>query len=107
MGALSYSDAEPLSEASEPLKVHSGVQQAYTWSSVTSAVETEPLLSCGLRRSLLWGKQSLFVAFRERWFSLAHHQQAAISMLFLYTLVGNRGGREDVLSDRSFIVSCP
>lgn len=67
---------KPLSEASEPLKVHSEVQQAYTWSSVTSAVETEPLLGCGLERALLWGKQSLIVVFRDRWFSLAHHQQA-------------------------------
>lgn len=40
VGALSYSDAEPLSEAPEPLKVHFGAQQAYTWSLVTSAVET-------------------------------------------------------------------
>lgn len=61
----------------EPLKVQSGVQQAYPWTSVTSAVETEPLLSCGPGWALLWGKQSLFVVFRERWFSLAHHQQAA------------------------------
>lgn len=28
-------------------------------------------------------------------------------MPFLDTLVGHRGGREDALSDRSFIVSCP